>query len=111
MPKIPVPGCSETFVETLCDDSDSHVLKVEVNPGGEIPLHSHECAATMVVLHGEALAVGIHPRRVQKGDVIVKAPNEPHGFSEITAPFVFISISDGDGIKRGSAEWDINYSG
>ena len=84
------------------------MLRVVVGHGGEVPLHSHDCAATMVVLGGSAFALGRRGRRVSKGDVVVKAPREPHGFSEVDAPFTFISISDGEGIQR-ETSWDMQY--
>lgn len=104
-----VPGCKETLVEALAEEPGLHVLRVEVGVGGEIPLHTHECAATMVIVGGSALALGSRERRVSKGDVIVKAPHEPHGFSHVEAPFTFISISDGDGIQQRTG-WDISFA-
>jgi len=110
MTRIQVPGCVATFAETIYEMPDVQILRVEVEPGGEIPMHKHDCAATMIVLSGEAWALGENERKVRKGDIIVKSPMEPHGFRDVRDFFVFISISNGEGIKRG-AHWDIDYIG
>jgi quercetin dioxygenase-like cupin family protein len=105
---IMAPGCTGTRVQKLADFEGVQVLKVDVEPGGEIPLHTHECAATMVVIKGKARTLGECSRAVAQGDVVVKIPNEPHGFSEVREPFSFISISDNAGILRQDG-WDITY--
>ena len=107
--KIFVTGCRETAVSKLFSDGGVQVLKVEVMSGGEIPLHEHECAATMVIIKGRARTLGNNCRIVTKGDVVIKAAKEPHGFIEITEPFEFISISYGAGIIHGN-DFDIRYS-
>lgn len=106
--KIEVPGCRGTTVQHLLSDGGMQVLMVEVAPGGEIPVHSHECSATMVITKGAARTLGKDGRVVSKGDVVVKAPREPHGFSEVREPFAFLSISDGDGIVSPKG-WDMSY--
>lgn len=106
--RTPVPGCQGTNVRELLSQESLHVLYVEVEPGGEIPMHTHACAATMVVTQGQARGLGKGDRLVTKGDVIVKAANEPHGFTEVRKPFAFISISDGAGIRKADG-WDMQY--
>jgi len=106
--KIPVPGCKGTTVEKLLLENGLPVLKVEVEPGGEIPLHAHQCTATMIILSGKARTLGKEGRVVSKGDIIAKTPNEPHGFGDVEATFSFISISDNAGIMREDG-WDVNY--
>ena len=106
--KVAVPGCRSTTVQKLLLEDGMQVLKVEVDPGGEIPLHTHECAATMVIVRGRARTLGKDGRVVSAGEVVVKAPNEPHGFTEVEEPFWFISISDDGGIMRANG-WDIKY--
>lgn len=103
-----VPGCIKTTVRHLFSDDDQQILQVEVAPGGEIPLHAHDCAATMVITKGRAQTLGKDGRIVAKGDVVVKACCEPHGFSNITEPFGFLSISNGKGIMSRSG-FDITY--
>src|SRR5713226_6744271 len=98
--RIDALGCRLTTVEALSTQEGVQVLKVRVEPGGEIPLHQHDCAATMVVVSGSARTLGKDGRLARKGDVVVKAANEPHGFVDITEPFCFISISEGGGIVR-----------
>jgi quercetin dioxygenase-like cupin family protein len=105
---IAVPGCRRTLVTKLYEERGKQILKVDVEPGGEIPLHAHECAATMIILEGTARALGKGDRIVQKGDMVVKAPQEPHGFTDVTERFSFISISDKAGIMREDA-WDMVY--
>lgn len=108
--RIPVPECTGTTVEKLFETDGLQFLKVVVEPGGEIPLHTHACAATMIVTQGSAHTLGKDGRVVHKGDVVVKTPNEPHGFTEIQAPFSFISISGGEGIVR-DGKWDMQFVG
>jgi quercetin dioxygenase-like cupin family protein len=103
-----VPGCAGTSVKNLTDDNGLQVLEVRVEAGGEIPLHEHDCAATMIITNGSASALGKDIKHVKKGDIVVKAPNEPHGFTDINEPFCFISISDGDGIKLENG-WDMTF--
>lgn len=106
--KIAIPGCLGTTVQKLFSKDGTQVLRVEVEPGGEIPMHMHECAATMVIIKGSALALGCSPRLVSTGDVVVKTPNELHGFAEIKEPFGFISVSDNQGIMQND-QWDIAF--
>ncbi|TWT40529.1 hypothetical protein RAS1_42410 [Phycisphaerae bacterium RAS1] len=108
--KKEVPGCRGTRVQELFAGRDVQVLLVEVDPAGEIPIHVHDCAATMVIVEGEARALGTHERVVGKGDVVVKAPREPHGFSGIGKRFSFVSVSDGRGIMHND-DWDLEYTG
>jgi quercetin dioxygenase-like cupin family protein len=105
---IEVPGCKGTTVRELLVDEEVQVLKVQVEPGGEIPLHSHECAATMVITKGSARTIGKDARAVHAGDIVIKSRNEPHGFTDVIQHFEFISISDREGIMR-SDSWDLNY--
>lgn len=105
---IEVPGCRGTTVQNFVSDGKLQVLMVEVQPGGEIPLHAHDCAATMVITKGSARTLGKDGRVVAKGDVVVKGPREPHGFSDVKEPFAFLSISDGEGIVRPQG-WDMAY--
>jgi len=105
---IEVPGCKKTLVEELLTEEGLQVMHVHVQPGGEIPLHRHSCAATMVVTQGYARKLGVHQDTVQKGDVVTKKPYEEHGFTEVKEPFSFISVSYGQGIMRKDG-WNINY--
>jgi quercetin dioxygenase-like cupin family protein len=105
---IEVPGCKGTTVRELLVDKGVQVLKVEVEPGGEIPLHSHECAATMVITKGSARTLGKDSHAVSAGDIVVKSRNEPHGFTDVSQHFEFISISDHHGIMQPNS-WDMDY--
>ncbi len=105
---LEVPGCSQTTIRKLFEEEGLQILEVEVQPGGEIPLHTHDCAATMVILDGKARALGNHERQVNRGDVVVKQPHEPHGFDGIDGPFSFVSISNENGIVRSNG-WDLKY--
>lgn len=107
--RVTVPGCKHTFVREIESKDSSQVMLVDVLAGGEIPLHTHNSSATMVILSGKAKALGHKSRYVKKGDVIVKASNEPHGFTDITDDFRFVSISYGEGIKQES-NWDMKYT-
>lgn len=105
---IDVPGCKGTTVHELLLDEGVQVLKVEVETGGEIPLHSHECAATMVITKGSARTLGKDAHAVSAGDIVVKSRNEPHGFTDVSQHFEFISISDRNGIMK-TDSWDLKY--
>jgi quercetin dioxygenase-like cupin family protein len=107
--KMAVPGCRGTTAELLFRADGVQALRVEVAIGGEIPLHSHGCVATMFVTAGSAMAIGPNERPVRVGDVIVKAIDEPHGFADVVEPFSFISISNDGGIMH-DGEWDMRYS-
>ena len=106
---ITVPGCKGTTVEELVSENDIQILKVMVEPGGEIPLHTHKCAATMVVVKGEAKVLGKKDKQIaNQGDIIVKSSMEPHGFTDVKKPFCFVSISDGKGILQNDG-WDLKF--
>lgn len=105
---LEAPGCKETTVKKLHEENGLQILRVDVAPGGEIPLHAHDCAATMVILKGTARALGKGDRIVKKGDVVVKTAKEPHGFSDIKNPFSFISLSTEDGIVRPDG-WNMRF--
>lgn len=103
-----IPGSKRAYVQDLLSTEGLQVMRVFVEKGGEIPLHVHDCAATMVVVSGKAKAIGSKDRIVQKGNVIVKKPKEPHGFTEVKEPFTFISVSDDKGIMHKDG-WDMGY--
>lgn len=105
---LEAPGCRRTRVRKLHEEGGLQILRVDVEPGGEIPLHEHDCAATMVILEGSARALGKGERIVKKGDVVVKTPHQPHGFTDINGRFSFISLSDAAGIVRPDG-WDMSF--
>lgn len=101
MSQIAVPGCPGTRVRELPAAHGLQFLEVNVEKGGKIPLHIHECAATMIVTRGSArkLTANGESQVVKPGDVVIKAAKEPHGFTDIgEGGFQFISLSDGNGI-------------
>jgi len=104
-----VPGCVGTTVEMVGEGTGFQVLRVSVADGGEIPIHAHECAATMVILEGTARTLGKDGRHVKAGDVVTKAAREPHGFTDATGSFAFLSVSTGVGILNGGS-WDLKYA-
>ncbi len=107
---IAVPGCEGTTVREIFSNGQIQVMKVDVTAGGEIPMHTHDTAATMIVVEGNATALGKACRYVRKGDIVVKEANEAHGFSGISQPFSFISISEGQGIMHAHGKhWDLKY--
>ncbi len=107
---IVVPGCKGTTVREIFSNGQIQIMKVDVAAQGEIPMHAHDTAATMIVVEGSATALGKSCRYVKKGDVVVKEANEAHGFSGITQPFSFISVSNGEGIMHDHGKaWDLKY--
>jgi quercetin dioxygenase-like cupin family protein len=111
MPKqIEVPGCTGTTVSELKRAHGLQFLEVNIAHGGEVPLHTHKCAATMIVTKGSArkLTATGAGYRVNPGDVIAKAPSEPHGFTDVgETGFQFISISDNEGIVGQDGNFDM----
>ncbi len=108
--EIEVPGCKSTTVQEIFSDGQVQIMKVRVSPGGEIPLHSHNVPATMIVLEGSAIALGKKNKNVKKGDVVIKMANEAHGFTNVKKAFSFISISGEKGIMRNQGKnWDMEY--
>lgn len=102
--EIVVPGCLGTTVRKLKSNHGLQFLEVTIAHGGEVPLHTHECAATMIVTHGSArkLTGDGKEELVKPGDVITKQAHEPHGFADIgDEGFRFISLSENDGIVQG----------
>lgn len=98
---VKINGCSGTSVRKLVPVNGLQCLEVRILPGGEVPLHSHGCAATMIVVAGSArkLQLSGKGRVVRPGDVVIKAAGEPHGFTEVGPDgFRFISLSEGEGI-------------
>lgn len=108
--QVLVPGCPGTTVRELQPAHGLQFLEVNIESGGEVPLHTHECASTMIVTRGSArkLTRNGKSERVKQGDVIAKAAKEPHGFTEVGEEgFQFISLSDNAGIVRQDGKLDM----
>lgn len=108
-----VPGCAGTTVRELRPVHGLQFLEVNIERGGEVPLHTHECAATMIVTRGSArkLTENGKSELVKSGDVIAKAAREPHGFTEVGEEgFQFISLSDNGGIVRQVGNLDMAFA-
>lgn len=108
---LPVPGSKGAFVELLGCVGNTQILRVHVVPGGEIPLHTHDCNSGMGITAGSARTLGKEcDRLVRPGDYIYKPAGTPHGFTSVGEEgFEFISISDGEGIFQGE-NWDLSYA-
>ncbi|HEV7449353.1 MAG TPA: cupin domain-containing protein [Candidatus Paceibacterota bacterium] len=113
MSAIRVPGCPGTSIrELLSMHPGLQILEVTVESGGRIPLHLHDCAATMIVTRGSArkLTADGSTQPVKPGDVLAKAAKEPHGFDDVgEGGFTFISLSDGRGIVDPSLHEVTNF--
>lgn len=110
--QVAVPGCRGITVRELQPAHGLQFLEVNIERGGEVPLHTHECAATMIVTRGSArkLAGNGKSELVKPGDVITKAAKEPHGFAEVGEEgFQFISLSDNEGIVRQGGNLDMTF--
>lgn len=108
---ILLPGSKGVKVELLSQFGKTQVLRVRVAPGGEIPLHTHDCNSGMGIVAGNARTLGKEcDRIVYPGDYIYKPAGTPHGFCEVgDEGFEFISISDSGGIVQGD-RWDLSYA-
>lgn len=108
-----VPGCRGTTVRKVTRAHRLQFLEVNIKQGGEVPLHTHDCAATMVITRGSARKLtgkGLG-ERVEAGDVVVKAAREPHGFTRIgKGGFQFISLSGSQGIVRKGGKLDMAFA-
>lgn len=106
-----VPGSTGVTIEPLGSIGGVQLNKVRVAPGGQIPLHSHECNSGMGITQGSARTLGKDENKpVRPGDYIYKPSGTLHGFTDIGAEgFEFISMSDGDGIVLNTG-WDIAYA-
>lgn len=108
-----IKGCPGTSVKKMPPVHGLQCLQVTILPGGEVPLHSHECAATMIVVSGRArkLTRTGKGQFVKAGSVVVKTAGEPHGFTEVSPEgFRFISLSEGKGIVRGRRSVDLTFA-
>ncbi len=105
---IRVPGCKRTTVSVLFTDRRTQILKVHVARGGEIPLHQHKAAATMIILRGKARVLGKERRAVRPGSVVAKKSMEPHGFSDVRSALTFLSFASRGSIVKES-RWDLQY--
>ena len=110
-----IEGCPGTSVKKMTPVHGLQCLEVSILPGGSVPLHSHSCAATMIVVAGEARKLtkdGRKGRLVRTGAVIIKQANQPHGFAGVGPNgFKFISLSEGKGIVRDHNELDLAFAG
>lgn len=110
--QVPVPGCTGTTMRELQSAHGLQFLEVNIERGGEVPLHTHDCAATMIVTRGVAYKLTENGKgeQVKQGDVIVKAAKEPHGFTSVGEEgFQFISLSDNGGIVHQGGKLDMAF--
>jgi quercetin dioxygenase-like cupin family protein len=87
-------------------------LLVQVNPGGQVPLHSHSVDATMFIVDGEAIVISddesLNGQTVHRGDVVDFERNIRHGFKASPLGLLFVSRNGGI-IDEGSNAWDIQF--
>ncbi|MHA1791040.1 MAG: cupin domain-containing protein [Promethearchaeota archaeon] len=88
----------KTTIRVLIDKNKAphFIMRVfEIQPGGEIGLHSHEEEHEIFILNGEVMLIDEHGKkiRVSKGEFIYIPPNEPHGYeNNATDPVKFICV-------------------
>ena len=88
-------------------------LLVEVEPNGEVPLHTHSVDATMIILDGAAKVLSedhdLNGRQVSRGDVVFFEKDRMHGFKASDSGLLFLSRNGGI-IGNAGGPWDISFA-
>jgi quercetin dioxygenase-like cupin family protein len=94
---VPLPGVAKTTMRWLIGrrtGARTYAMRYfEMQPGGIIPIHSHDEEHEIFVLSGEAKVLGESNKDVaKKDDVIFIPPDHPHGYDNIHGAEVFSFI-------------------
>ena len=91
-------GSTGTTIRRLIDKTNGArtfaMRRFEVQPGGEIPLHSHEADHEIYILSGEGIAFTPKEEVSIKSDMFLYVPpNEEHGYRNTgKSPLIFICV-------------------
>jgi len=82
---VDMDGAKDVKVRVLfgpADDAPTFAMRVfELAPGGHTPHHTHDFEHEVLLLDGDiAVVTEDGDRPLQKGDVLLVAPNDPHQF-------------------------------
>ncbi|MHA2118983.1 MAG: cupin domain-containing protein [Candidatus Thorarchaeota archaeon] len=95
--EIPLPGATKTTMRWLIGrrtGAKTYAMRYfEMQPGGKIPLHSHNEEHEIFVLRGEAKVLGeCDVDVVKKDDVVFIPADHPHGYDNTDGEAVFSFI-------------------
>jgi len=108
-----LPGVGAYVLRAQGEPAHLEELLVEVEPYGEVPLHTHGVDATMIILDGTAKVLSedheLNGKQVSRGDVVFFEKERKHGFKAAGSGLLFLSRNGGivGGAGRG---WDIAFS-
>lgn len=107
-----LPGVAVYMIEPDTTGPVTQEILVEVEPNGDIPLHTHTVDATMIILDGAATVLsedgGLRGQSVSRGDVVCFEKNKRHGFKASGTGLLFLSRNGGIVGEPGRA-WDIDF--
>jgi quercetin dioxygenase-like cupin family protein len=108
-----LPGVGAYVLQAHGDSAHMEELLVEVEPNGEVPLHTHSVDATMIILNGAAKVLSedheLAGRQVSRGDVVFFEKNRMHGFKASDSGLLFLSRNGGI-VGKAGRPWDISFA-
>jgi len=107
-----LPGVAVYLLEPQHTSTIAQEVLVELEPNGDIPLHSHTVDATMIILNGGATVLSedgdLNGRRISRGDVVFFEKNRRHGFKALESGLLFLSRNGGI-VGEPGRPWDIDF--
>jgi quercetin dioxygenase-like cupin family protein len=89
----PNPDCKGAFVKLIIDASTDENLKtlvVKLQPGGEIPLHTHPTLELFYIMEGEGIVtINDTEQKVTPGDAIYAPTGSVHGIRNESSEDVY----------------------
>jgi quercetin dioxygenase-like cupin family protein len=108
-----LPGVAAYLLQARGDSAPLEELLVEVEPNGEVPLHSHSVDATMIILDGAAEVLSedhdLNGKQVSRGDVVLFEKDRRHGFKVSDSGLLFLSRNGGI-VGKAGRPWDISFA-
>lgn len=95
---VAMAGSTQTTIRWLIQKNQApHFMmrKFEIQPGGQIGLHSHPEEHEIYVLEGKARVFNDKGEEIiaEKDDFLFVPPNEGHGYENMgTEPFIFLCV-------------------
>jgi quercetin dioxygenase-like cupin family protein len=83
------------YRELLYDSPNLRVLVFNLEPGQELPVHSHpsDSDVALVILEGEGEFIGAHEMPARAGQAQIMPVGEPHGLSAHTRMRLLVFIA------------------
>jgi quercetin dioxygenase-like cupin family protein len=108
-----LPGVGAYVLQAHGEPAHLEELLVEVEPNGEVPLHTHSVDATMIILDGTAKVLSedheLNGKQVSRGDVVFFEKERMHGFKAAASGLLFLSRNGGI-VGTPGAPWDISFA-